>query len=128
MPRGCWCCRPSFFKGASDDGLFAYYSEIIERVGDDRLAVYLYHIPQMSYAPITLGLIERLLKHYPGAIAGAKDSRMSNDFLNAACVDRQSSPCNDAHQLLPGDVVNWRTRAADGVRSDDAAPHIGVLA
>ena len=39
---------PFYFKGVSDDGLFAYYSEVIERVADDRLAVYLYHIPQFT--------------------------------------------------------------------------------
>ncbi|CAN7717076.1 dihydrodipicolinate synthase family protein [Variovorax sp. LjRoot175] len=75
---------PFFFKGVSDDGLFAYYSEVIERVGDERLAVYLYHIPQMSYAPITLGLIERLLKRYPTVVAGAKDS--SGDWNNSKAM------------------------------------------
>lgn len=65
---------PFFFKNVTDDGLFAYYSELIERVGSDRLAVYLYHIPQFSYAPITLTLIERLLARYPRTVVGAKDS------------------------------------------------------
>jgi len=75
---------PFFFKGVSDDGLFRYYAEVIERVGDDRLAVYLYHIPQMSHAPISLALIERLLRHYPKAIAGAKDS--SGDWANSRAM------------------------------------------
>ncbi|MDQ2149362.1 dihydrodipicolinate synthase family protein [Alcaligenaceae bacterium C4P045] len=75
---------PFFYKGVSDEGLFAYYSEIIERVADDRLAIYLYHIPQMSYAPISLALIERLLKRYPKAIAGAKDS--SGDWDNSKAM------------------------------------------
>jgi 4-hydroxy-tetrahydrodipicolinate synthase len=65
---------PFYYKGVSDDGVFAYYSEVIERVGDDRLAIYLYHFPLMTQVPITLGLVERLLKRYPKAIAGAKDS------------------------------------------------------
>lgn len=75
---------PFFYKGVSDEGLFAYYSEIIERVADDNLAIYLYHIPQMSYAPISLALIERLLKRYPKAIAGAKDS--SGDWDNSKAM------------------------------------------
>jgi 4-hydroxy-tetrahydrodipicolinate synthase len=75
---------PYFFKGLSEDGLFAYYSEVIERVGDERLAIYLYHIPQMTQVPITLGLIERLLKRYPGVIAGAKDS--SGDWSNTKAM------------------------------------------
>jgi 4-hydroxy-tetrahydrodipicolinate synthase len=65
---------PFYYKGVSDDGVFAYYSEVIERVGDDRLAIYLYHFPLMTQVPITLDLVERLLKRYPKAIAGAKDS------------------------------------------------------
>jgi 4-hydroxy-tetrahydrodipicolinate synthase len=65
---------PFYYKGVSDDGLFAYYAEVIERVASDRLAIYLYHIPQVSQVPITLTLIERLLKRYPKAVAGAKDS------------------------------------------------------
>lgn len=65
---------PFFFKGVSDEGLFAYYSEVIERVGDERLKVYLYHIPQFTGVPITLKLIEMLRKRYPHTVVGAKDS------------------------------------------------------
>ncbi|NPT35697.1 dihydrodipicolinate synthase family protein [Paraburkholderia xenovorans] len=71
---------PYYFKSPGEDGLFAYYSEIIERVGDARLALYLYHIPQMSQVPITASLVERLLKRYPDTIAGLKDS--SGDWDN----------------------------------------------
>lgn len=81
---------PFYFKNVSDDGLFAYYSEVIERVGDERLAVYLYHIPQFTQVPITLGLIERLLKRYPKVVAGAKDS--SGDWSNSkAMIDAFAS-------------------------------------
>ena len=71
---------PFYYKGVSDDGLFASYAEVIERVGDARLRIYLYHIPPVSQVPISLQLIERLLKRYPQTIAGAKDS--SGDFNN----------------------------------------------
>ena len=78
---------PFFYKGVSDDGLFASYAEIIERVGDDRLRIYLYHIPPVSQVPITLPLIERLLKAYPGTIAGIKDS--SGDWSNTNAMLEQ---------------------------------------
>jgi len=65
---------PFYYKGVSDDGLFDSYVEIIERVADERLKIYLYHIPQVSSVPISMSLIERLLKTYPDAIAGVKDS------------------------------------------------------
>jgi 4-hydroxy-tetrahydrodipicolinate synthase len=71
---GCLVLPPFFYKGVSDEGLFAYYAELIQRVGDSRLKVYLYHIPQVSGVPITLKLIEMLRKRYPDTVVGAKDS------------------------------------------------------
>jgi len=71
---------PFYYKGVSDDGLFRNFAEVIERVGDRRLRIYLYHIPPVSQVAITVPLIERLLKAYPGIVAGAKDS--SGDWNN----------------------------------------------
>jgi len=65
---------PFYYKGVSDDGLFRSFAEVIERVGETRLRVYLYHIPPVAQVPITLGLVERLLAAYPAQIAGMKDS------------------------------------------------------
>jgi 4-hydroxy-tetrahydrodipicolinate synthase len=81
---------PFYYKGVSDDGLFRSYAEIIERVGDERLRVYLYHIPPVSQVPIGLGLIERLLKAYPGTIAGIKDS--SGDWSNTQAMLERFQP------------------------------------
>jgi 4-hydroxy-tetrahydrodipicolinate synthase len=65
---------PFYYKGVSDDGLFRSFAEVIDRVGDARVRVYLYHIPPVAQVPITLALVERLLKAYPTQIAGMKDS------------------------------------------------------
>jgi len=65
---------PFFYKGLSDDGLFRSYSEVIQRVGDSALRVYLYHIPPVAQVPVTAAVIERLLRAYPGIVAGIKDS------------------------------------------------------
>ncbi|HER27465.1 MAG TPA: dihydrodipicolinate synthase family protein, partial [Rhodospirillales bacterium] len=78
---------PFYYKGVSDDGLFAAYCEVIERVGDRRLKIFLYHFPQMSATPISYGLIERLLARYPNTIAGMKDS--SGDYVNMAGAARR---------------------------------------
>lgn len=75
---------PFYYKGVSDEGLYRNFSEVIQRVGDARLRIYLYHIPPVSQVPITLGLIERLLKAYPGTIAGLKDS--SGDWNNTRAM------------------------------------------
>jgi len=74
---------PFFYKGVSDEGLYAYYSEVIERVGDARLKVYLYHIPQVTQVPITLNLIAMLRKRYPDTVVGAKDSSGNWDNTKA---------------------------------------------
>lgn len=77
---------PFFFKNVSDDGLFAYYSEVIERTGDANLRLFLYHIPAFSGVPIKLTLIERLAKRYPEQIAGVKDS--NGDWSNIEAMLR----------------------------------------
>jgi len=85
--RGCagvLMLPPFYYKGVSDDGLFRAFAEVIERVGDDRLRVYLYHIPPVSQVGIGLKLIERLLAAYPKAVAGIKDS--SGDWGNTQAV------------------------------------------
>ncbi len=81
---------PFYYKGVSDDGLFASYSEVIQRVGDARLRIYLYHIPPVSQVPISHALIERLLDAYPDQIAGIKDS--SNDWNNMRAMLERFQP------------------------------------
>jgi 4-hydroxy-tetrahydrodipicolinate synthase len=65
---------PFYYKGVSDDGLFRHFAEVVERVGDARLRIYLYHIPPVAQVPITLPLLERLAKAYPQTVVGMKDS------------------------------------------------------
>jgi len=81
---------PFYYKGVADDGLFRSYAEVIERVGDARLRIYLYHIPPVSQVPISLALIERLLDAYPGTIAGIKDS--SGDWNNTRAMIERFQP------------------------------------
>jgi len=76
---------PFYYKNVSDDGLYAAYSEVIQRVGDEKLRIYFYHFPQMSATPIGHDLIERLLKAYPITIAGIKDSGGNLDNMLTMC-------------------------------------------
>ncbi len=71
---------PFYYKGVSEEGLYRHFSEVVQRVGDSRLRIYLYHIPPVAVVGITTGLVERLLKACPNAIAGMKDS--SGDWNN----------------------------------------------
>ena len=71
---------PFYYKDVSEEGLYRYFSEVVQRVGDARLKIYLYHIPPVAVVGITTRLVERLLTAYPNAIAGMKDS--SGDWNN----------------------------------------------
>jgi 4-hydroxy-tetrahydrodipicolinate synthase len=71
---------PFYYKDVGEEGLYRYFSEVVQRVGDARLKIYLYHIPPVAVVGITTRLVERLLAAYPNAIAGMKDS--SGDWNN----------------------------------------------
>jgi 4-hydroxy-tetrahydrodipicolinate synthase len=71
---------PFYYKGVSEEGVFAAYAHVVERIGDARLRVVLYHIPPMSAVPIGFRVIERLRARYPGTFTGIKDS--SGDLAN----------------------------------------------
>ena len=74
---------PFYYKGVSDEGIYRNFAEIIERTGDDRLRIYLYHFPQMSAVPFSIELVGRLLENFPGIVVGMKDSSGDKDNLVA---------------------------------------------
>ena len=76
---------PFYYKGVSNDGLFAFFAEVLQRVGDESLQIYLYHIPPMSGVPLDTTLVERLAKAFPANIAGIKDS--SGDWNNTLALN-----------------------------------------
>jgi 4-hydroxy-tetrahydrodipicolinate synthase len=59
-------------------------AEVIERVGDSRLRVYIYHIPPIAVVGFNLKVIERLVKAYPATVVGIKDS--SGDWNNLKAI------------------------------------------
>lgn len=75
---------PFYYKGMSDQGLFDAYAQIIQRVNDDRLKIYLYHIPPVSQVAISLNLIDMLVSHFPDTVVGIKDS--SGDWNNQKAI------------------------------------------
>jgi 4-hydroxy-tetrahydrodipicolinate synthase len=78
---------PFYYKAVTEEGLFRFFSEVIERVADPRLRVYLYHIPPVAQVGISPGLVERLLARHPRAVAGMKDS--SGEWENTrAMIER----------------------------------------
>jgi 4-hydroxy-tetrahydrodipicolinate synthase len=75
---------PFYYKAPNEEGLFRFFSEVIEGVGDDRLKVYLYHIPPVAQVGFSLSLIGRLIKAFPDTVVGLKDS--SGDWSNTAAI------------------------------------------
>ncbi|KQZ13449.1 dihydrodipicolinate synthetase [Mesorhizobium sp. Root554] len=71
---------PFYYKGVSDDGLFAAYARTLDAIADDRLRVVLYHIPQVSGIPLSVDLVSRLVTAYPDTVVGVKESK--GDFAN----------------------------------------------
>ena len=78
---------PFYYKPVSDDGIFAFISTVIDKVGSSALRVYLYHIPPMAVVGYSLDLVGLLIRAYPQTVVGLKDS--SGDWSNtAALLDR----------------------------------------
>ena len=75
---------PFYYKGVGDEGVYRSIAEAIERVGDERLRVYLYHIPPMAQVGFSLEVIGRLIAAYPGVVVGLKDS--SGDWSNTQAI------------------------------------------
>jgi 4-hydroxy-tetrahydrodipicolinate synthase len=76
--RGALLLPPFYYKNPSQDGLLAYFNEVVQRVGG-QIAIYLYNFPQQSAIPFSVEFIARLLKANPGKVKGIKDSSGSYD-------------------------------------------------
>jgi 4-hydroxy-tetrahydrodipicolinate synthase len=75
---------PFYYKGVSDDGIFAFVSAVIDKVASAALRIYLYHIPPVAQVGYSLDLVGRLIKAYPKTVVGLKDS--SGDWDNTAAL------------------------------------------
>jgi len=75
---------PFYYKGVSDDGIFAFISGVIDKVGSPALKLFLYHIPPMAVIGFSLDLVGRLITAYPETVVGLKDS--SGDWSNTTAL------------------------------------------
>jgi 4-hydroxy-tetrahydrodipicolinate synthase len=136
---------PFYYKAPNEDGLFRFFAEVIEGVGDDGLKVYLYHIPPVAQVGFSLSLIGRLIKAFPDTVVGLKDS--SGDWSNTAgileaypefevfpgseiflldglrkgaagCI---SATCNVSAAAIRNVYDNWRSPEADRLQGDITA-------
>jgi 4-hydroxy-tetrahydrodipicolinate synthase len=73
---------PYFVRNASEEGLFDWYSQVIERSVPEGRWLLGYHIPAVSGVPLPLSLLQRLHAAYPTRFGGLKDS--TGDLASAA--------------------------------------------
>ena len=78
---------PYYFRQASEDGLFAWFKQVIERSVPKDGALLGYHIPKVSGVPISLDLMSRLRDRFPTQFRGLKDS--SGDTENAVALGQR---------------------------------------
>ena len=75
---------PSFFYAAAGDGGQArYFSELVARVGDDRMRMILYNIPQNTGVPVSPALTAELNIRFPDTVVAYKDSSGNWDNTQA---------------------------------------------
>ena len=103
---------PFYYKGVSEEGVFRSVAEVIERVGDARLRVYIYHIPPIAVVGFSLKTIERLLKAYPETVVGIKDSSGDRNNLKAILENFPGFGTFAGHGALPApDAACWAASA-----------------
>lgn len=74
---------PFFFKDVGDEGVIAFYSTLIERVGDPALRIVIYNFPAVTGVWVRETAIARLAEAFPGVIAGVKDSSGDWSYVSA---------------------------------------------
>ena len=95
---------PFYYKGVSEDGVFAYVSAIVAATAGTPVPLYLYHYPALSGVPYTPELVGRLIEAFPARIVGLKDSSGDLPFermLAERHRDFSVFPANEA-TLLEG--------------------------
>ena len=72
--RGMLLTPPFYFRGVSDDAIFAWFGLLFDRLGGGARDMFAYHLPSVTGMPLSIDLIARLKRAFPGVIVGVKDS------------------------------------------------------
>ncbi len=116
---------PFYYKDVSDDGLFAFFSEVIQKIGSAALQIYIYNIPPVTKVTLSLSLLERLAKEYPNTVVGMKDS--SGDWSYTESVIKLLAP--SGFRVYAGsEVFLMRALRAGGVGCISATANVNPKA
>lgn len=72
--HGLLLAPPYYFKDPGEDGLFAWFADVIDGLGTAGRNIVLYNIPQVTAVRLSVELIERLKTAFPDVVTGVKDS------------------------------------------------------
>ncbi len=122
--RGVLLLPPFYYKGVSDAGLYAFVAEVIKRVGDKRLALYLYNFPQMTAIQWSPDLVGLLQQDFPGVVVGLKDSSGDVDYLNTLLDSYPGFAVFPSSESLLLDAMR---RGAAGCISATANTHVASI-
>ncbi|MEI5681811.1 dihydrodipicolinate synthase family protein [Mesorhizobium sp. CGMCC 1.15528] len=131
---------PYYYKPISDNGLFAWFAELIARTADAPIGIYLYNFPQLTGIEFSPALVERLARAFPERINGAKDSSGNLDYARRlAEIDGFDVFPSSEGTLSRAEIDNYAgcisatvnidpASSADlAIHQDDAALHKQVL-
>ena len=71
---------PYYYRKASDEGLFAWFSDLLSKAVPASGYLLGYHFPSAAGVSFSLDLLSRLKDAFPGKFAGIKDSSHDVDF------------------------------------------------
>ena len=71
---------PYYYRKATDDGLFSWFSRLMDQAVPSDGQVLAYHIPPVTGMDLSLDLLARIKDTYPGKFAGIKDSSGNPDW------------------------------------------------
>jgi 4-hydroxy-tetrahydrodipicolinate synthase len=122
--KGSLLLPPFYYKGVSDEGLFAFVSEVIARVNTKRLKLYLYNFPQQTGLVWSPELIAKLRQAFPETVAGIKDSSGDAKYLNTLLAKFPGFAIFPSSESLMVDALK---KGAAGCISATANTHVKAI-
>lgn len=111
IERGCRAVMllpPFFYKNASDEGLFGYFSKLIETINSPDLKICLYHIPPMAGMGFSPELASKLSHAFPETVVAYKDS--SGKMENTLGIRSQAPDLS----VFPGSEIYLKAGLENG--------------
>jgi 4-hydroxy-tetrahydrodipicolinate synthase len=122
--RGVLLLPPFYYKNLTDEGLYAYVAELIKRISDKRLAIYLYNFPQMTtiyWSPVLVGL---LIQDFPDTVVGLKDSSGQVHYMETLL---ESHPGFAVFPSSESILLRGLRKGAAGIISATANTHVAGI-